>query len=369
MEQATFESRASATAHENRRAARIRRVRPVAFSVNGGAGTLAQRTVTANISRGGMLLVTRQDRFPPAGSSLTLMPYQCDNAIRLPAATSLPGRIVYIRFSPRAELRFAGLKFETDLDDHAARLIGLHGAPDEVSDTLKLLERIEALPDTAAERSVGPQAVPTTQTLEREFAQLGEDMERTTSRFIDATVAFLITWGETLLRETIARRHPLARAKGVQGLARLKGEWRELIGGLPAIAEAQLDRDPLWPHRSVSGLRSRMDTGEAWFYDVERDQPPDRILRELRKLAGFIGRLVVRHGFEDVSADGDWVLITTERALVSYRGRLTVSDAMRDALREGARLQAELAGLIARSEDVRESEARAEALRLWDEAN
>ncbi len=353
---------------DHRRAARMRKVRPVAFAPAGRETDAARRTVTANISRGGMLLVSRKDRFPPAGSALTIMPYDPETRTDSSAAISIPGRIVYTRFSPRTELRFAGLKFESDLSDSDARSIGLDGAPDAVARTLQALEKVEALADASELTVMGPASAPTAQSIERELRALRERMDAACAEFFLATERYLAAWGEKRLRDTISERHALARAKGVAGLRGLKEEWRSLKEGLPALIDAQLNRDSIWPHRALVTARSAVEANDVWFYNTERDQPPQRIIDELRKLAGFIGRMVVRHGFEDIGTGGDWTPVAHERGLVLYRGPLVISDPMRDALCNGARLQQDAAAVLGRAGEVEEAEARAEAIRLWESA-
>lgn len=184
--------------------------------------------------------------------------------------------------------------------------------------------------------------------------------------FFYASERFLRTWGETRLRETMENRHALALAKGVNGLRPLKQEWRALEQGLPALVDAQLNRDSLWPHRMDASARSALT--EHWYYDIERDRPPARIMNELRKLAGFIGRLIIRHGFEDIAERGDWTPIAHERALVFFAGRLGISDPMCEALKRAATLEIEYGQLLVRAEEADDNALRAKALLLWESA-
>ncbi len=349
---------------ELRRAVRIRKVRPVAFAAPGNESDTFRRTVSANVSRGGMLLVSRKDRFPPAGSALTIMPYSADTQGGASGWSAIPGRIVYTRFSPRTELRFAGLKFETELSEIAARSIGLDGAPDAVAHTLQALERVEALADDLAEIDLS--TTPTAESIGREVMAVRRKMDDACTEFFHATESFLRTWGEKRLRDTIARRHALALAKGGAGIRALKDEWRALEDGIPALVDAQLNRDSLWPHRQVSATNLDVDRRDTWFYDSDRDQPPARIMEELRKLAGFIGRIIVRHGFEDISDGGEWSATAHEGALVCFSGPFAISDAMRAALARATTLEEEYRQLLARSAQADEESMRAKALNLWE---
>lgn len=368
MTQASIEPSTSAapSSPENRRGPRKRKVRPVAFTAVGNIAAPAHRTVTANVGRGGALLVTRRDHFPPAGSALTLMPFDIGNGRKDRAAIAIRGRVVYTRFSPRTELRFAGLKFEADLSDSEAHMIGLDGSPDAVSDTLRTLEQIEGLEEFEFVSEATPVIARTTASVESEMERLLAEMEGARDSFLRASGVFIASWGEGHLREVIAERHALARAKGAVGLRSLKSEWLALREEFPALVDAQLNRDSVWPHRRLRLPDSAAIAKDQWFYDVERDQPPRCIMIELRKLAGFVGRLLIRHGFEDIGQDGSWEPITHENALVSYRGPLVISDPMRDALCRGAALQSEIAHALEQAAAIGESESRSEALRLWD---
>jgi hypothetical protein len=344
----------------------MRKVRPITFVSRGQEGAVFRRTVTANVSRGGMLLVSRKDQFPPAGAALTVTPYDPDSDSGDAQGHPIAGRIVYTRFSPRTELRFAGLKFETELTETDAHSIGLDTPPDAVARTLQALERVEALAGRTSPTSRVNLAPSTTKSISRELGMVRHRMDDACAEFLRATERFIVEWGDTRLRETVAERHALARAKGATGLRAFKDEWRSLKEDMAGLVDAQLNRDSLWPHRMLADSDRAPDPQEVWFYDGERDRPPQRIMDELRKLAGFIGRISIRHGFEDLSNDSDWVPIAHERALVSYRGRLSISDTMREALVRGACIQEDARTLLARAEEAADLDARGEALRLWD---
>jgi hypothetical protein len=294
------------------------------------------------------------------------MPYCAETNDGALTPTTIPGRVVYTRFSPRTDLRFAGLKFEIELGDDAARSIGLDGAPDAVSRTLQALERVESLADElAAEALATP---PTAESIARELIAVRRKMDEACTEFFHATESFLRIWGEKRLRDTVARRHALSLAKGAAGIRSLKDEWRALEHGIPALVDAQLNRDSLWPHRSADAANPDAASGDAWFYDVERDRPPARIVEELRKLAGFIGRIIIRHGFEDIAEGGEWSAIAHERALVSFTGPLTISDGMRAPLLRAAALEDEYRQLFKRTAEAGEQAMRTKALDLWEHA-
>lgn len=340
---------------DHRRSPRIRKVRPVAFSIAEGGGA-ARRTVSANVSRGGMLLVTRHDRFPPAGTAVELTPFNEHQ----PGA-AIPGRIVYTRFSPRADLRFAGLKFEADLNDDAAALIGLEGGEDPVDAALKKLEELDG--PAEAPLQPAPEASPAQPD---DVARLRAHLDAAADELLAATHQFLSEWGEAYLRRTIADKHALARAKGAAGVGALKEEWRALQSDFPALIDAQINRGFLWPSREDGS--SATARAKNPFYDMERDQAPPELVEELRKLLGFMGRILVRHGFDDLGDGSEWVPVAHENALVSYRGRLVLPDALREVLCRAARDYEAYTSLMPQINEAREEDARREALRLWDEA-
>jgi len=377
MESMTVTQSAPAT-QDNRRAARVRKVRPVAFVSRSADAEPAMRTVTANVSRGGMLLVTRQDSFPPAGSSVLLMPFDVSAAASPDAAAAIQGRIVYTRFSPRAKLRFAGLKFEQELPVRAAQILGLDGRPDSVSDAVATLEELEAM--SAPARPMRADEIPREDEYEyfvdrapavgpAETAHGGPEgrvraaLADARTEFMRATAAFMAAWGEARLRDTLGMRHALARAKGVDGLREMKREWIGLRGNFEALAEAEFEKSGVWPRTGCNDL-----AGPGPYYNTEQDQPRPAIMQILRNLAGQVGRLLVRHGFDDVGTGTDWALVPAERGALTFTGLMAFSDEMRGALMRAAQLHVEMQRVTEQADLTRENEARAEAVRLWDRA-
>lgn len=359
---------------DNRRAARVRKVRPVAFVPRSADAEPAMRTVTANISRGGMLLVTRQDSFPPAGSSVLLMPFEVSAQSTPDATAAIQGRIVYTRFSPRAQLRFAGLKFEQELPARAAEILGIDGRPDSVADAVMTLEELESMAGPArpliadAMHQTGQDymempAPPRPAMNTSPEGRVREAMAAARAEFIEATAGFIKVWGESRIRETLGLRHALARAKGVDGLREMKREWMSLCENLEALADMEFEKSGAWP-RGGNTESAAMDP----YYNAEQDQPRAAIMQALRNLAGYSGRLLVRHGFDDVGAGSDWALVAGERGSLTFSGQMAFSDEMRAALMRAAQLHKELQRTLEQASLMRENEARAEALRIWDRA-
>lgn len=357
---------ARANPEENRRATRVRKVRPVAFLPRSIDAAPALQTVTANISRGGMLLVTRQDHFPPAGASVLLMPFDVA-AARVPdKGSAIEGRIVYTRFSPKAKLRFAGLKFEQDLPDGTARLLGLDGAPDAVTDAVATLEQLEARAPMSAMRApvMEPIAVaapmPVAEPLPIAMPDSDAAAEFTAAQrdFALAAAAFMGEWGEARIRKSLGERHALARAKGVEGLRAMKREWTELRGRLREIVAAEID------------LRAMAADGADGnpFYNERLDQPRAEIMQAMRMIAGRVGTILVRHGFDDVGAGNDWIIEPTGRGTITYAGAIDYSDAMRESLMRAASAREAMQAAEDAVAQSREDAARGEAIHLWDRA-
>jgi hypothetical protein len=291
------------------------------------------------------------------------MPYDAEAADESIGHVSIPGRIVYTRFSPRTNLRFAGLKFEAALNEHAARSIGVDDAPDAVAHTFQALERVEAIAD---QRSPNIKVVPVMPGSDRGLRSLRRQLDEACMEFFHATENFLRTWGEERLRATIAERHALTLAKGAAGIRGLKAEWLAFGQEIPALVDAQLNRDSLWPHRAQNVTRLVENGDDVWFYDFDRDRPPARILAELRKLAGFVGRLSIRHGFEDVLESGDWAPLAHEQGLVTFTGKFAVSDGMCAPLKRAGAIEEDFRRLLREEDEAGESAQRAKALKLWD---
>ncbi len=268
------ESRAAGGTAEHRRAARMRRVRPVAFVPRNVDAAPSLQTVTANVSRGGMLLVTRQDHFPPAGAAVLLMPFEVSAGSAADANAAIQGRIVYTRFSSKARLRFAGLKFEEDLRERAARMLGLDGAPDAVADAVTTLEELESNAGRGL-AAIGPILRPAAPVMEAGYAaprgsvagrDLSAEFAGAQREFILATAAFLGEWGEGRIRRSIGERHALARAKGIVGLRAMKADLDQARRSFSVLVEVEIGRS--------------METGkdEATeanpYYNLRLDQPP-----------------------------------------------------------------------------------------------
>jgi len=109
-------------------------------------------------------------------------------------------------------------------------------------------------------------------------------------------------------------------------------------------------------------------TGASPYYNDKFDQPRAEIMQALRKIAGHIGRILVRHGFEDIGPGSDWALIPSERGAVTFAGAMGFSEGMRDALIRAGAAQMEMKRTQEQSGAAREEAAQAEALQLWERA-
>jgi hypothetical protein len=368
MEQSTLSTSRTA---ENRRAARKRKVRPVALVAQAVDAEPSLRTVTANVSRSGMLLVTRLDQFPPAGAGVLLVPFEV-SAGAPDSNAAIRGRIVYTRYSPRARLRFAGLKFEQDLSERTARMLGLDGAPDAVSDAITTLDQLEAMrsraprmielsPAAPAMREFGIQdELPAERLAGPTEGGLRAELEAARREFYGATAAYFTQWGEERIRRTLGVRHALARAKGLEGLRAMKSDWNELQRNLAALAETELGRG------EESAIEGGAETSP--YYNLRLDQPPARMMQALRDLAGHVGRVLLQHGFEDSGAGSDWAPMAHERGRVTFTGTMGISEAMRESLLRMTALHHDLQRADQQAGEARESHARAEVLQLWERA-
>jgi len=368
---------------DNRRSRRIRRVQPVGFKQADSSGGEARKTVSANVSRGGMLLVTREDIFPPEGTWVNLMPSSSSGADGY--ADAISGRIVYTRFSPEAKLRFAGLEFSSELSDDAARAVGLHSSEDNVVDALRTLQELEesfrgeARPEpkakateisrprtqTRAPGMPGPDLGVPSADLSVEAERLRLEMEAAVKQFLMATGPYLREWAERKVAGTVTRRHALSRAKGIEGLRALKVELRMLIEDYPTLIDTQLNGDELWAHRS--DFDGKTD-GTQSYYDEENEKPAMWLVDGFRRLMGFTGVLLIKHGYDELSKESDWAPLSHEQAVVAYRGRFAFSDEMMTILKRAAALYDAMAANDAMLREENEAHARDAARRLWDEA-
>ena len=371
---------------DGRRSPRIRRVQPVGFRQADGSAGEARKTVSANVSRGGMLLVTREDMFPPEGTWVNLMPSPSSGDVTY--SNAIPGRIVHTRFSREAKLRFAGLEFSGELSDDAARAIGLHLSEDNVVDALKTLQELEesfrgearSAPKAEVVEVSPPRAETYTRSMQSmpgpdlgvpsadlgvEAERLRLEMEAAVKQFLMATGPYLCDWAERKIADTVATKHALSRAKGVEGLRALKVELRMLITDYPTLVEAQLNEDELWAHRS--DFDGKTD-GTQSYYDKDSEKPAMWIVDGFRRLMGFTGVLLIKHGFDELSKKSEWAPLSHERAVVAYRGRFAFSDEMISTLKRAAALYDAMAANDTMLCEEDEAHARDAARRLWDEA-
>ncbi len=374
---------AQQTTRENRRSRRIRKVQPVGFKQADSSMGEARKTVSANVSRGGMLLVTREDLFPPEGTWIDLMPQPYSGAVR--NAKGIPGRIVHTRFSREAQLRFAGLEFREALSEDAARAIGLHSSEDNVVDALRTLQELEdsfrgesrSAPMAEAEEVSHPRTetpepgirgpdlgIPSAD-VSMEAQRLCLEMEATVKQFLIATGSYMREWAEQKVVDTVTARHTLSRAKGIEGLRGLKTELRTLIEEYPALVDTQMSRDELWAHRSEFDGKT---DGTKSYYDAENEKPAMWLVDELRGLMGFTGVLLIKHGYDELSKKSEWAPLSHEQAVVAYRGRFALSDEMMATLKRSAALYDAMAAnnTLLRAEN--EAQARDAARGLWDDA-
>jgi len=350
---------------EKRRNERVRKVCPVTLYMPGDGSAPAHRIVTANISPGGMLLVSRMDRFPPAGCAVRVRPEAHE-------AQPLPARVVYTRYSARAEMRFAGVKFETEVNDTDLRWFDLTHPDDELGVALERLAEIEIAPPAPApaqaprpEPRPAPDALPARSPLKPVGPALPPEesvgFEPLRESVLAALATFAGEWGEAYIRDTIVRRHALARAKGVEGMRELKRAWRAAEAELPGL----LDRTFTLPEPHAANAPEL--TENPW-YDEEQDQSGRPILESLRTALGVVGRILIEHGYEDPAQSPEWTTAPATSARVRYAGPLQISDALRSELRRAAHAHTETLARDRRAQHETRARQREELIRWWESA-
>ena len=198
-----------------------------------------------------------------------------------------------------------------------------------------------------------------------EAERLRLKMESTVKQFLMATGSYMREWAEQKVTDTVTARHTLSRAKGIEGLRALKTELRMLIEEYPALVDAQMSRDELWAHRSEFDGKT---DGTKGYYDAENEKPALWLVDEFRRLMGFTGVLLIKNGYDELSKKSEWAPLSHEQAVVAYRGRFALSDAMMSALKRAAALYDAMAANDAMLCGENEAHARDAARRLWDEA-
>lgn len=350
------------TARENRQSTRVRRVQPVRFRAAGSTDMSARKTVSANVSRGGMLLVSRTDSFPPSGTWIDLVPQSSPGAVW--DGGEITGRIVYTRPSPKNDLSFAGLEFLNELDERCARSFGLSSGEDTILSALKTLRELEVAcltgisPELATEEEIS-------EGVEENAGRFPEDFESARAQFLMAAESFLRSWAERTVIENVVEHPDLSLRKGAEGLAALKSDLGRLLDAYAGMVEVKFDSAERWTHEadSTSGVRETQT-----YYDAQNENPAPWIAEALRSLMGAAGDLLVKHGYDICSRDGVWADGFGGSSTLSYRGRFTLPDELSAGLKTLSELSTEWSTIAAQSAQPEEARVRMEARRLWDES-
>lgn len=350
---------------ENRQYTRVKRVRPVNFHSSDLGQETAQRTVTANVSRGGMLLVTREDNFPLQGTMVEVYPQAPQGNPQ--SSSSIAGQIVYTRFSPKTDLYFAGLQFVDSLSEKSAYLLGLDSGKEQVVHAFRAIEDIDGDYGAKVEEEAAPRAEDVAD-IELESLRLRTALEEGSKDFMAMARIYLKDWVEEIFAQTIENRHGLAHAKGVIGLRAMKDDLELLLEDVPMMVEAELNRDELWPHRGEQMDDVAAGLGLRFYYDPDDGRPSLRVTDSLRRLLGFAGVVLVKHGFVELARNGDWSLSARSSGQVCYRGAVMFSELFLETSRQVSALFEELCVNDKRLTQAREMYAKQEARVLWEKA-
>lgn len=194
--------------------------------------------------------------------------------------------------------------------------------------------------------------------VEARILALREEMEGIKQEFLRATTDFVAKTFQAEVEKAIREKPGLAMAKGVSGLSQLKADLNVLIQDAPRLVEERLRRDELWPDR-----QDAVDEDLAWSLRSR----PERggFDEEVRFLVGYVGTLLVKHGFADTSDRSEWEV---KQGKGRYRFWLQWSDEMRSVLEGYAGKVRELANLQRKAKDIVRRKAEAQARRLWQQA-
>ena len=350
------------TGRELRQSTRVRRVQPVRFRAAGSTDMPTRKTVSANVSRGGMLLVSRTDSFPPSGTWIDLVPQSANGALM--DDRDISGRIVYTRISPENSLAFAGLEFLNGLDERSAHAFGLVSGEDTVLDALNTLQELEKACRTGSPRtSVSPK--PISESAPMVIDQLGGAFDLARAQFLSATESFLRSWAKETVIENVIEHHAVSLNKGAEGLGTLKSDLRTLLDSYPSMVDEMLNARERRPRDSDSRSPLRETTS---YYDAENDNPAPWIAEALRNLMGSAGELLAKHGYEVHLHGSDWTNGSTESSAFRYRGSFTLPEELTTALMHLDELANRLSDSAVQWANSEEDRVRMEARRLWDES-
>ena len=88
----------------------------------------------------------------------------------------------------------------------------------------------------------------------------------------------------------------------MEGLRNLKSDLQKMIEMVPSIVEEHLNNDKYWAHRGQLSY----EPYQLGPYRVQGNRVPDELSEGVRELLGYVGAILIKHGFADTKQYSEW---------------------------------------------------------------
>ena len=175
------------------------------------------------------------------------------------------------------------------------------------------------------------------------------------------TLPYLDHYCRTFVEKEVVNHPDKAKQLGKDGLADLKKELDRVITRLAPRVKTHIDTKFPWPHRAS---------------DVTRTESPEQVetaLKErMRFLMGYMGDILVKHGFAKSGPDAEWRPVKpkskSEKRLM-YSWGIDFSPELTTIWIDYVQVLQELKEFKMKLGDVERDREKNEAKRLWEEAS
>lgn len=197
---------------------------------------------------------------------------------------------------------------------------------------------------------------------EGEISHYLDRMETVREKFVKATEVHIRGSIEGLIMDAIDAHLDRVREYGQEGrLGDLKAELQGEKDKLPKLIGVHVGADKNWLHR-----------GDIPKYERERQKWTDVIgNKELRaavhKLYGYIGHVLVKHGFAHIGKDSDWINVSGQEE-PQYRAPIRWSSEMAETCKAYASLCEDLFKHLNNIKTLKKQRDKTEIRELWNKA-
>jgi hypothetical protein len=181
--------------------------------------------------------------------------------------------------------------------------------------------------------------------------------------FATAVTAFLEAWYRNRVERAITNNPELVLSRGVAGVRPLKNEFKDLMGRVFKLVEAEFSQDKYWIHGRED---LKHPTDEANRYHVGGTRVPDEFDAPIRRLMGEIDQILAKHRFGDNEQRVAWE--SDPAANLRYKQPYDCPEPVLAALRRYHNLIHSYTEACHALRHARKTQLAAEARNLWDQA-